>query len=72
MAKTRTQIIRQLSTDDTIVLLQWFTESYHDGWRPTIQSHVEGISGRINTPTQHALCLKAKKLLQQINENECR
>jgi hypothetical protein len=68
MAKTKTQIIRQLSTNDTIELLMWFAESYHDGWRPLIHSHVQEISGRLSTPVHHELYLKATRLLSQLNE----
>jgi hypothetical protein len=66
---SRSQIVRQLSTDDVIELMSWFAESYHDNWRPGIASH-DGKVGRLNTPTQHDLCLKVTRVLGELNELE--
>ena len=35
----KSQILRSLTAAEVELLLNWFVESYDDGWRPIMESH---------------------------------
>lgn len=65
---TRSALIRSLSTDEATQLLQWFVESYDDGWRPVMESHVASKSGRYTPIGVDALREKAREVVDQLTK----
>lgn len=48
-------------------MLNWFVESYDDGWRPIIQSHQADVVGRYEPVRARALLDKASQLHAEVN-----
>lgn len=63
----KSTILRRLTAEETQRLLTWFVESYDDGWRPIIESHHCGVSGRYEPVGTKQLVAKAGQLLTEIN-----
>jgi hypothetical protein len=65
--RPKSQILRRLTAAEMELLLNWFVESYDDGWRPIMQSHQAEVSGRYEPVGTRALLDKAGQLLAEIN-----
>jgi hypothetical protein len=52
---TRPRLRWDLTGDDVDRLVDWFVQSYDDGWRPMMQSHVRGRSAQFHAPWMREL-----------------
>ena len=65
---SRSSILRQLSIADTEKLVRWYAESYSDGWRPVMQSHVDGVSGRYTPVWAAELAIQAVEMVTELDQ----
>jgi len=65
---TRSELVRSLTAAEGAQLLEWFVESYDEGWRPTMPSHVAGKVGRYTPFGVDALRAKAGELVKRLAE----